>query len=54
MSDVQRYLLKADQDKNGAQQIAEETALGKMLHRLPGVWVYVLIGWQVSCRKRSH
>ncbi|KAL8849891.1 MAG: hypothetical protein Q9221_005157 [Calogaya cf. arnoldii] len=28
MSDVQRYLLKADQDKNGAQQIAEETALG--------------------------
>ncbi|KAL8860114.1 MAG: hypothetical protein Q9178_003378 [Gyalolechia marmorata] len=26
MSDVQRYLLKVDEDKNGAQRIAEETA----------------------------
>lgn len=31
MSDVQRYLLKVDEDKNGAQRIAEETAESRML-----------------------
>lgn len=35
MSDVQRYLLKVDEDKDGAQRIAEETAQSKMLRRPP-------------------
>lgn len=43
MSDVQRYLLRVDEDKDSAQRIAEETAQSKVLHRPANVWMYGLI-----------
>ena len=46
MSDVQRYLLRVDEDKDSAQRIAEETAQSKVLHRPANVWMYGLI----ACR----
>lgn len=53
MSDVQSYLLKVDEDKEGAQQIVDQTAHGKMPYRLSTAWTYGLICRQVLPRKRN-